>query len=95
MTVSRIRSAAAAAIALAALVACAGQKPGEPFGTLSTDEVEKLVGKPDVLVVDANPEDVFKKNHVPGAVWYRSAPIDKLLPAEKDRTLVFYCASPT
>jgi rhodanese-related sulfurtransferase len=61
---------------------------------VSMDEVEKLIGKPDVVIVDANPEDVYRKNHVPGARWWRSKPLAQLLPAEKDRRLVFYCASP-
>ena len=95
MDTGRIRRVVAVAGALVAVVVFAGEKKGEPFTLVSVDDVEKMIGQPDVFVVDANPEDVFKKNHVPGAVWYRSAPFEKLLPAEKDRTLVFYCASPS
>ena len=94
--VSRILSAAALAGALVAVAACAAEKPsGEPFGMMSLDEVEKLVGKPGVFIVDANDKDVFAKNHLPGASWYKAAPFDQLLPPAKDTTLVFYCASPT
>ena len=90
MVTRRIRLAVAAAGALFAVLACAG----EPFTIVSADDVEKMVGKPDVFVVDANPRDVFVKNHVPGARWWRSAPLAQLLPADKERRLVFYCASP-
>ncbi len=95
MVTSFIRRALATAGALFAVAASAGGSKAEPFSMVSMDEVEKMLGQPDVYVVDANPEEVFKQNHVPGARWWRSAPLAKLLPAEKDRRLVFYCASPT
>ena len=91
----RIRRALAAAGALLAVVACAGERKGEPFSLVSMDEVERMLGQPDVFAVDANPDDVFRRNHVPGARWWRSAPLAQLLPAERDRRLVFYCASPS
>jgi rhodanese-related sulfurtransferase len=94
MDTSRIRRAVAAAGAVVAVAVFAGDKQGEPFSMVSMDEVEKLIGKPDVVIVDANPEDVYRKNHVPGARWWRAKPLAQLLPAEKDRRLVFYCASP-
>jgi rhodanese-related sulfurtransferase len=94
MDTSRIRRVVALTGALVAAAAFAGEKRGEPFSLVTMDEVEQLLGKPDVVVVDANPEDVFKKNHLPGARWWRARPLAQLLPAEKDRRLVFYCASP-
>jgi rhodanese-related sulfurtransferase len=90
----RFRSAAVGLAAMAAVAACAADKTA-PYGTLSVDEVDKLVGKPNVVIVDANPDDVYKKNHVPGAIWWRSAPLAQLLPSDKGQTLVFYCASPS
>jgi rhodanese-related sulfurtransferase len=94
METSRIRPAVAAAAALVAVAALAGERQGEPFTLLSMDQVERMVGKPDVAIVDANPEEVFRKNHLPGARWYRSAPFAQVLPARKDVPVVFYCASP-
>ena len=94
MDTSTTRRAVAAAAALLAVTALAGGRQGEPFALVSMDEVEQMVGKPDVFIVDANPEDVFHENHVPGARWYRAKPLAQLLPAQKDRRLVFYCASP-
>ncbi len=91
----RIRRVVAAAGALLAVAAFAGEAKGEPFSLVSMDDVERMIGKPDVFVVDVNPQDVFRKNHVPGAHWWRTAPLAQLLPAQKDRSLVFYCASPS
>ncbi len=95
MVTSFIRRALATAGALVAVAALAGDRKAEPFAMVSMDEVEKMIGQPDVFVVDANPEEIFRKHRVPGATWWKSAPLAKLLPAEKDRRLVFYCASPT
>ncbi len=84
-----------ALVALGALLALASARKAEPVGRLSVDDVERMLGAPDVFVVDANPEDVFRKHHVPGARWWRSVPLAQLLPADKDRRLVFYCAAPS
>ena len=85
----------ALAAGLLAAVACAGRAGGEPFALATMDDVQALLGKPDVTVVDANPPDVFAKNHLPGARLYKSAALAELLPADKDARLVFYCASPS
>jgi hypothetical protein len=85
---------AAAAGALLAIGALAAERKAEPFQLVSVDQVEQMIRAPEVMVVDANPEDVYRKNHVPGARWWRSKPLAQLLPAEKDRPVVFYCASP-
>jgi rhodanese-related sulfurtransferase len=91
MVVSRMHRAAAAAALLAA--ACA--RRSEPFESVSLDEVERMLGEQDVVVVDANTAEVFRRNHLPGARLWKSAPAAELLPAEKDRRIVFYCASPS
>jgi hypothetical protein len=97
MHTSHIRRAVATAGVFVAVVACAGDKAtkAEPFSLVSVDQVDQMIGRPDVFVVDANPEDVFRKNHLPGAHWWRSAPLAQLLPAQKDQRLIFYCASPS
>jgi rhodanese-related sulfurtransferase len=94
MRVMWLRKAGAGLAAALAVAACAQEK-NAPYGTISMDDVEKLVGKPNVVLIDANPNDVYEKNHLPGAIWWRTAPLAQLLPADKDRTLVFYCASPS
>jgi hypothetical protein len=85
---------AAVAAAMVTATALAAAPDTEPFALLSMDQVERMVGKPDVTIVDANPENVYRKHHVPGARWWRSRPLAQLLPAEKDHPVVFYCASP-
>ena len=94
MEMNRTRAAVAIVAALVAMTARAAD-PKEPFGMLSMDEVERMLGQPNVLVVDANHDDVYRKSHLPGAVLLSSAPLPKLLPPDKGRTLVFYCASPS
>lgn len=88
---------AALALGLVAALACAagGSATRDPFSLVSTDEVEKMLAAPDVTIVDANPREVFEKNHLPGARHYKAAPFAEVLPGDKDRRIVFYCASPT
>jgi rhodanese-related sulfurtransferase len=79
--------------ALLALACARGDR--EPFATASIDEVERMLADPGVVVVDANTPEVFRRNHLPGARRWKSAPAAQILPAEKDRPIVFYCASPS
>lgn len=64
------------------------------FGRLTADEVEKMLGRPDVFVYDNNPPEVYKQGHVPGAKWLKYNDVKPSdLPADKDATLIFYCAN--
>ena len=58
------------------------------------DEVEKRLGQPGFAVFDANVPEVWEKNHLPGAVYVTGKDLARLLPADKQVTLVFYCANP-
>jgi rhodanese-related sulfurtransferase len=72
----------------------AEEKP--PFKELSLDEVEKRVNAKDgkTFVFDANPEEVFQKHHVPGAVYVPDEGVTaSLLPADKNAALIFYCSN--
>ena len=81
---------------LALAAACATKGAGEPFTLVSVDEVESMLGRPGVAIIDANTRETFDENHLPGARWYRAAPsLGAVLPADKGTRLVFYCASPT
>jgi rhodanese-like protein len=82
-------------LAATASVACAANRTDEPFALVGVDEVQRMISQPDVVVIDANPKDVFDKNHLPGARYYKSAPFAEMLPADKTTRLVFYCASPS
>jgi hypothetical protein len=64
--------------------------------TLTVDDVAARIAANDgtTFVYDDNPHDRFVKGHVPGAKWVSgSVPTAADLPADKNATLVFYCAS--
>ena len=86
---------AATLLSAVALLAIAAPGPtraeAEPFGRLSVDEVEALLGKPDVRIVDVNGAEVYAKGHVPGATRSDLGDVVSRLPADKSLRLVFYC----
>jgi rhodanese-related sulfurtransferase len=88
----RITHAAGALAALALGAAPAFGADG--FKEVRVDEVEKMLGRPDVKVFDANPPDLWEKSHLPGAVFIGDKKLASLLPADKTTKLVFYCAGP-
>lgn len=66
----------------------------EPFGRFTVDQVERRLTQPNVHVYDGNSPETYAENHVPGAVNLNSKDIkDGVLPADKDATLIFYCAN--
>lgn len=71
----------------------------EEFGRLTIDEVEAKMkeakeGKLAFFVYDNNPKEVYKEGHVPGAKWVAFDEVKASdLPADKEATLVFYCAN--
>lgn len=83
------------ALAAIAALACTATQAGEPFELVDVAEVERMLAQPDVAIIDANTKETFQKNHLPGATHYKSAPFAQVLPADKAKRLVFYCASPS
>lgn len=80
------RSLVLTGIAIAVL-AC-----GPRFGALPVEDVKARVGQTNVYVYDNNPEETFKKGHVPTARWVNPMEFKESdLPAEKTATLIFYC----
>jgi len=70
-------------------------RAADEFPTISTEELAKGIKDKSLFVVDNNRPDVFKKNHIPSAVWMNPSELDaKLLPANKNASLVFYCKNP-
>src|SRR5438094_847309 len=68
------------------------QEKSEPFKRLTVQEVKKLISDPSVHVYDGNPDDLYLKSHIPGAVHLFSKDIKEgALPADKGAMLVFYC----
>jgi rhodanese-related sulfurtransferase len=94
MTVTQLPRALAMSAALLGVFACS-RGGSEPFAMVSIEDVERMIAEPGVVVIDANTPETFRKYHLPGAVFWKSAPLGQLLPPEKDRRVVFYCASPS
>ena len=66
----------------------------DPFGRFTVDQVERRLSQPDVHVFDGNSLEVYAENHLPGAVRLYSKDIKEgSLPADKESTLIFYCAN--
>jgi rhodanese-related sulfurtransferase len=81
-------AAVMAALALAGLPACSRQPVA-----LAIDEVARIVGQPGVYLYDANPREMYDAKHLPGARWIEWDRVSAAdLPADRNATLVFYCA---
>ncbi len=63
------------------------------FQEVSPDQVEKMLGAPDVRVYDINDASMFAKYHVPGAIHVGGKKLESLLPSDKTTRLVFYCSN--
>jgi len=95
MNQRRITVLAVAALTLSlGALACHKEQQPDAFGQLSPDEVQKLVEAKQASVFDNNSQERFKQSHVPTATWLQFDDVKPSdLPADKDRTLVFYCAN--
>jgi rhodanese-related sulfurtransferase len=62
---------------------------------MSVDQVASRLGQRDFFVVDNNEAGRWTVSHVPGAKNLNAAEYKQSdLPADKNTTLVFYCAGP-
>jgi rhodanese-related sulfurtransferase len=92
----------AAALAFAGAAGCAkksdskSEQAASKVPTVTVDEVDKQLAAGDCVPVDANGEQTRKKmGVVPGAVLLSDSEKFNVseLPADKSKTLVFYCAN--
>lgn len=61
---------------------------------LTIEEAEQRLGRPGVHFYDANPIEMYQRQHLPGARHLRYDQVRRRdLPDELDATLVFYCAN--
>jgi rhodanese-related sulfurtransferase len=91
-SLSRFASAlAAAAVILASPLAA---RAADGFGMVTPDQVEKMLGAPDVKVFDVNVDELWQQHHLPGAVHLGERELATLLPKDKAARLVFYCSGP-
>ena len=79
-------------LALASLAATAWA--AEPFQTATMEQVEKWISAKDAIVYDVNDDEVYVKNHLPGARFLSGKAWTKTLPEAKGARLVFYCSNP-
>jgi hypothetical protein len=78
-------------VATTALLSAAGCHRHD-LPELSVDEVAKMVGQPNVFVIDANTKEQYQKAHLPGAKYVaHDAVTQDVLPSDKEATLIFYC----
>lgn len=64
----------------------------EGFSLITLREAHDLHGKPGVFFVDVNEQEIYARYHVPGARLVTSEELGKFLPADRQSTIVFYCA---
>ena len=71
----------------------------EPFGRLTVDALDARMadakaGKLALAIYDTNQHERYAQSHIATAKWVKSNAVTAAdLPADKDTTLVFYCAS--
>lgn len=65
---------------------------------ITRNELERLVADNAVTIIDALPDDYWRRQHLPGALNLTEADVDaqaaSLLP-DKDATIVTYCSDTT
>ncbi len=66
----------------------------DPYQDATMDQVEKWIAAKDVVVYDVNPDEVYAKNHLPGARFLTGKKWTASLPTDKGARLVFYCSNP-
>jgi rhodanese-related sulfurtransferase len=75
-------------------LACTAHSAKEPFQPVTVEQVQRMLGEKDVVIVDANVPEIFAEHHLPGARHVGPLKLAALLPADKDTRLVFYCTGP-
>lgn len=74
-----------------ATVVIAGEYPD-----VSIKELKKSIENKEVVVIDVNGTDSFKKGHIPGAIDFEAneAKLASMLPTDKNALIVAYCGGP-
>ncbi len=88
------RRAFLALAALLCLAAPAAGRAADPFQLATMDQVQGWITAHEAVVYDVNPDDVYAKNHLPGARFVTGKQWTAGLPSDKGARLVFYCAGP-
>lgn len=83
-------------LGLLASVAIAATVFAGEFPDVSVKEVKELSESKKAVIIDVNGADSYKQGHVPGALEFDSVKdkLAKVLPADKNTTIVAYCGGP-
>lgn len=83
-------------LALVATVALAISTFAGEFPDVSVKEVQKLSKQKAAVIIDVNGSESYAKGHVPGALDFDAIKdnLAKVLPADKNATIVAYCGGP-
>jgi rhodanese-related sulfurtransferase len=65
---------------------------GEHFSWITLREARDLFGYSDVSFIDVNEPEIYARYHIPGAIHVTDEHLERFLPPDRKRTLVFYCA---
>ncbi len=60
---------------------------------ISMFEADELLTQPDVTFYDVNTMELWAQGYIPGSIFFNVGDWKKLLPADKNAKLVFYCAN--
>ena len=71
---------------------CSTSVEGEKYSWISLREARDLYSKPGVFFIDVNEPEVYGRYHIPGATPVTDEHLQRFLPADRQATLVFYCA---
>lgn len=88
------------ALAAAAPATAGGDAPMEPapehalaVHQISMYEADELLADPGVTFYDVNTLEIWAQGCIPGSIFFNVGDWKKLLPADKNARLVFYCAN--
>lgn len=61
---------------------------------LSLRRIHRTLGAPNLYLLDCNPDDIYRKSHLPGSIHINAADWAERLPKDKKHAyLVFYCVN--
>ncbi len=81
-------------VLVALVLLAAPARAADGLQTATMDQVEKWISAKEAIVYDVNPDEIYEKNHLPGARFVTGKKWTSTLPKDKGTRLVFYCSNP-
>jgi rhodanese-related sulfurtransferase len=66
----------------------------EKYPDISIADLKAAIEKKAVFLIDANGTESYREGHIPGAVDFDKANLEKSLPKDKSALVVAYCGGP-